>query len=476
MLSKFFKFSENQTNVKTELLAGVTTFITMCYIIFVNPGILSAAGVPFEAATTATALGAALMCVCMGLVTNRPLALASGMGLNAVLAFSVIGVQQAKVPWQVGMAVIFVEGLIILILVLTGLREAVMNAIPLNLKRAIGVGIGLFITLIGLNEGGIIRPAPITLMTLGDLSQKYVWVTLIGVVAILAFMSLRVKGDLLLGILTATAAALVLGITDIPVSLMDSPSFETFFAPFQQVDGTLALARVATPMLLTAVFAIMLTDFFDTMGTVVAVGEQAGFVEKDGRVRGIKGILTVDSIAAATGGLFGASSITTYVESAAGVAEGGRTGLTAIVVGMLFAVAAFFAPVIKMIGGGHRITNSVQYCLFGDSNFIVPPDVIPPSGTGDHTVYPITACALIVVGFLMIKTVREIEWDNFEESFPAFLAMVLIPLTYNISYGIGFGFISYTLIKIFHRKFREIHTLMYIVSLAFLISFILPYI
>ncbi len=474
MLNKIFRLTENQTTVKTELTAGITTFITMCYIVFVNPGILSAAGVPFEAATTATALGAALMCVCMGFVTNRPLALASGMGLNAVLAFSVIGIHQANVPWQVGMAVIFVEGVIIFILVLTGLREAVMNAIPLNLKRAIGVGIGLFITLIGLNEGGIIRPAPITLMTLGDLSQKYVWVTLIGVIAIIAFMSLRVKGDILWGILTAAAAALVLKITDIPATFTGSPSFETFFAPFQQIDGTIALARIFTPALLTAVFAIMLTDFFDTMGTVVAVGEQAGFVDKNGRVPGIKGILAVDSLGAATGGLFGASSITTYIESAAGVAEGGRTGLTAIVVGILFAVASFFAPVVKMIGGGHRISNSVQYCLFGEANFAVPPDVIPPAGAGDHTVYPITACALIVVGFLMMKIVREIEWDNFEESFPAFLAMVLIPLTYNISYGIGFGFISYTLIKMFHRKFKEVHPLMYIVSIAFLIAFILP--
>lgn len=475
-MNRMFKFAENRTTFKTELIAGLTTFVTMCYIIFVNPGILSAAGVPFEAATTATALGAALMCICMGLVTNRPLALASGMGLNAVLAFSVIGIHQAKVPWQVGMAVIFVEGVIILILVLTGLREAVMNAIPLNLKRAIGVGIGLFITLIGLNEGGIIRPAPITLMTLGDLSQKYVWVTLIGVVAILVFLSLRVKGELLWGILTAAAAAVVLRITDIPANFTDTPSFATFFAPFQQIDGTVAIARVFTPALLMAVFAIMLTDFFDTMGTVVAVGEQAGFVQKDGKVPGIKGILAVDSVAAATGGLFGASSITTYIESAAGVAEGGRTGLTAIIVGLLFAVASFFAPVIKMIGGGHRITNGAHYSLFGDANFTVPPDVIPPPGTGDHTVYPITACALIVVGFLMMKVVREIEWDNFEESFPAFLAMVLIPLTYNISYGIGFGFISYTLIKVLHRKFRQVHPLMYIVSASFLVAFILPYV
>ena len=199
VINDFFKFQERGTTLRTELSAGVTTFLTMAYIIFVNPGILSAAGVPFAGAATATALGAAIMCLLMGLVTNRPLALASGMGLNAVVAFSVIGFHQANVPWQVGMSVIFLEGLVILILVLSGLREAVMNAIPVDLKRAIGVGIGLFITIIGLNEGGIIRPAPITLVTLGDLSQKYVWVTLIGLFAVLIFKSIRIKSYILCG-------------------------------------------------------------------------------------------------------------------------------------------------------------------------------------------------------------------------------------------------------------------------------------
>ncbi|MRR11323.1 NCS2 family permease, partial [bacterium] len=200
-MEKFFKFGERGTNLRTEVIAGFATFMTMAYIIFVNPGILSAAGVPFAGAATATALGAALMCICMGIFTNRPFALASGMGLNAVVTFSVIGFQQANVPWQVGMAVIFVEGLVILLLVLTGLREAVMNAIPIDLKRAIGVGIGLFITTIGLNEGGIIQPNSATLISLGDFTQKYVWVALIGLVAILIFMALKVKGDILWGIL-----------------------------------------------------------------------------------------------------------------------------------------------------------------------------------------------------------------------------------------------------------------------------------
>lgn len=464
----FFKFKERGTDLKTEIIAGVATFMTMAYIIFVNPGILSAAGVPFAGAATATALGAALMCICMGVFTNRPFALASGMGLNAVVTFSVIGFQQANVPWQVGMAVIFVEGLVILVLVLTGLREAVMNAIPIDLKRAIGVGIGLFITMIGLNEGGIIQPNSATLISLGDFTQKYVWVTLIGLVAILVFMALKVKGDILWGILVATVAALLLGVTSFPKEgLTGALDFSTFFAPFQAVEGGgMALLKVFTPGLLLMVFAIMLTDFFDTMGTVLSVGEQAGFVDKDGKVPGIRGILTVDSIAASVGGLFGASSITTYVESAAGVAEGGRTGLTAIITGVLFALSAFFAPVIAMIGGGFDITNAEHFKQMIGAGFVAP--------EGAYYMYPITAGALIVVGFLMMRTVRDIPWTDLEEAFPAFLTIVGIPLTYNISYGIGLGFISYVLLKVFHGKAKEIHPLLWVTSVAFGITFVLP--
>jgi AGZA family xanthine/uracil permease-like MFS transporter len=465
-VDSFFKFGERGTNLRTEILAGITTFMTMAYIIFVNPGILSAAGVPFAGAATATALGAALMCICMGVITNRPFALASGMGLNAVVTFSVIGFQQANVPWQVGMSVIFAEGIIILLLVMTGLREAVMNAIPLDLKRAIGVGIGLFITTIGLNEGGFIKPAPITLVGLGDFTQKYVWVSVIGLLAILVFMALKVKGDILWGILVATGAALLLGVTKLPTAVVGAPDFSTFLAPFKTVEGSLAITQIFTPALLLMVFAIMLTDFFDTMGTVISVGEQAGFVGKDGKVPGIRNILVVDSLAASVGGLFGASSITAYIESAAGVAEGGRTGLTSIVTGAFFAIAAFFAPIVATVGGGFVIPNASQYGAFLGSGFTAP--------QGDYYVYPITAGALIVVGFLMMRTVREIPWTDIEEAFPAFLTIVGIPLTYNISYGIGFGFISYTLIKVFHGKAKDVHPLMWIVSVAFVVTFILP--
>ncbi len=458
-MERFFKFSERGTDLRTEIVAGVTTFLTMAYIIFVNPGILSAAGVPFEGAATATALGAALMCVAMGVITNRPLALASGMGLNAVVTFSIIGFQQANVPWQVGMSVIFAEGILIFVLVLSGLREAMMNAIPLDLKRAIGVGIGLFITLIGLVEGGLITPDSATIVALGDFTHPYVWVTLIGLFAILAFMALRIKGDILWGIAIATIAALLIGVTRLPGSVVGPLDFSTFLAPFQTPEGssTIALAQIFTPALLFAVFAVMMSDFFDTMGTVISVGEQAGFTEADGTVPGVRDILLVDSAAAATGGLFGASSITTYIESAAGVAEGGRTGLTAIVTGVLFAIAAFFSPLVKMVGGGFAVDNAERFASFAGAGFSVPEGA-------SFTSFPITAGALIIVGFLMMQTVREIPWTDLEEAFPAFLTIVGIPLTYNISWGIGLGFISYVVIKLFHRKANEIHPLMWAAS------------
>jgi AGZA family xanthine/uracil permease-like MFS transporter len=444
-MENFFKFKERGTNLRTEVLAGVVTFMTMAYIIFVNPGILSAAfgdagATWIPALATATTLGAALMCICMGVFANRPFALASGMGLNAVVAFSII--LGAGVPWQVGMSVIFVEGIVILVLVMSGLRESIMNAIPLNLKRAIGVGIGLFITFIGLVDGKMVVGDPNTLVKLGDFTQPAVWVTLIGLIAIVAFMALKVKGDILWGIVVATVAALILGVTKLPTAIIAWPDFRTFFAPFQTPAGTdsIALLQVFTPTLLLFIFAVMLTDFFDTMGTVISVGEQAGFVDKDGKVPGIRNILAVDSVAAAVGGLFGASSITTYIESAAGVAEGGRTGLTAIVTGVLFALCAFFSPVIAMVGGA----------------------------------LPITAGALIVVGFLMMASVKDIPWNDFENAFPAFLTIVGIPLTYNISYGIGLGFISFVIIKVFHGKSKDVHWLMWVVAAAFVVSFVLP--
>jgi len=317
-----------------------------------------------------------------------------------------------------------------------------MDAIPLNLKRAIGVGIGLFITFIGLKSGGLVVASEATLLTLGDFSQPAVWVTLIGLVAIFAFMALQVKGSILWGIVVATVAALLFKVTALPSGVVAPLDFRTFFAPFQTPEGTssMALLQVFTPTMLLFVFALMLTDFFDTMGTVISVGEQAGFVGDDGKVPGVRNILAVDSIAAAVGGLFGASSITTYVESAAGVAEGGRTGLTPVVTGILFALTAFLSPLIGMVANAPAIT----------------------------------AGALIVVGFFMMAAIKDIDWTDFENAFPAFLTIVAVPLTYSISYGIGLGFISFVIIKLLHGKAKEVHWLMYVTAGLFVLDFIMP--
>lgn len=442
-MDKFFKFTERGSSFSTEIMAGLTTFLTMAYIIFVNPSILSLSdvkgftgGVPFTGAVTATCIGAAVMCIAMGIFSNRPLALASGMGINAIVAYTLI--LGLKAPWQVAMSIVFVEGIIILLLVLFGLREAIMNAIPVTLRRSIAVGIGLFIAMIGLKEGGIIVKSDATLVTLGNLGDKAVWVALIGLISTMILMAFKVRGNILIGILIATVSSVLLGVSQLPQTIVALPDFSTFGAPFQSVKGSIALAQVFTPTLLLFVFSILMTDFFDTMGTVVGVGEEGEFVTKDGEVEDVRSILLVDSAAAAFGGLVGASSITTYIESASGVGEGGRTGLTVIVTGILFALATFFSPLIGVVSAAA------------------------------------TAGALIIVGFLMMAPVREIDWSDMEVGFPAFLTILTIPLTYSITNGIGLGFISYVIIKACRGKFDEIHPLMWVTALAFLVVFVEP--
>ena len=441
-MDKFFKIKERGSTVATELIAGVTTFLAMAYIIFTNPAILSLAGVkgagslamPFNGVLTATCLGAALMCIFMGLYANRPIALASGMGINAVVAFTLI--LGLHVPWQVAMSVIFAEGVIILLLVLFGLREAIMAAIPVNLRRAIGVGIGLFITFIGLKGGEIVVSNPDTLVALGDFTKPVVWVALIGLIVTIILRALKVKGDILIGIVAATIFAVIFGVAKLPQGIFAAPDFSTFAAPFRQVNGKTALLQIFTPTLLIFVFALMMSDFFDTMGTLVGVGTEGGFTDHDGNVEDAKKMLIVDSVAAASGGFLGASSITSYVESASGVGDGGRTGLTVIVVGLLFALCVFFAPIISIVPGAA------------------------------------TSGALIVVGFLMMMSIKDIDWSSFEEAFPAFLLLITIPLTYSITNGIGIGFIAYVITKISKGKIKEVKPLMWIAVAAFLVVFL----
>ena len=444
-MDRFFKVSERGSNLSTEIIAGITTFLTMAYIIFVNPAILSLdgapIGVPYDAAFLATCIGAGLMCILMGLWANRPIALASGMGLNAIVAFTLIG--GLGFDWRVAMSVIFVEGIIITICVLIGLREAVFDAIPVNLRRAIGVGIGLFIAFIGLKNGCLVVSNEATFLTMGNLISAPALVALVSILVTAICMALRIKGDILIGILAATIVAFLTGVAQLPTALLSFPdpatSFASFAAPFQMVDGKMAILHVFTSMtLLLFVFSILMTDFFDTMGTLVAVGDEAGFVNEEGEMDDAHKMLLVDSIAAATGGFLGASSITSYIESGSGVSEGGRTGLTVIVTGLLFLLAIFLLPIVG----------------------VVPAEA--------------TAGALIIVGFLMCAPMRYIDWSDFEIAFPAFLTMVMIPLTYNITNGIGIGFIAYVILKAVRGKAGEVKPFMWVVALAFLLVFLSP--
>lgn len=434
-MEQFFKIKQRGSTVGTEVLGGLTTFLAMAYIVAVNPSILVAAGIPFDAALTATCLGAAVMTIAMGFIANRPIALASGMGINAIVAFGMCG--GLGVDWRVAMAVVFVEGIVILLLVLCGLRKAVMDAIPVGIRQAIGIGIGVFIAFIGLKGAGLIISDDSTLIALGNLSDPSCLIALLSMVVAIVLYVMKIRGALLISIVVATIAGIPVGVTILPTEWSFGLNFETFAAPFQQVDGAMAVVQVfLQPALLLFVFSLLMSDFFDTMGTVVAVAQQAEFVDEEGNVEDIQPILAIDSAAAAVGGFFGASSITSFVESTSGAAEGARTGLSSIVAGILFFACAFMAPIVGMVSSAA------------------------------------TCGALVVVGYLMMTDVGEIDWKSPEIAFPAFLIIVGIPMTYSITNGIGFGFISHVVLMIGLGKIKEVKPLMWIAAVAFLIMFI----
>ena len=435
-MDSFFKAGERGSSVGQEVRAGLTTFLAMAYIIAVNPSLLTQAGIPATAAVTATCLGAGIMTILMGLIANRPLACASGMGVNAVFAFTLTGI--AGGDWHAASAVIFIEGVAILILVLCGLREAIMDAIPVSLRHAISVGLGLFIAMIGLADAGIIVADESTMVALGDVFSPTFLVGLISIVVTIVLYAMNVKGALLLGIVLAVGAGIPLGVTQMPSGIVSGLDFTTFGAPFQADEsGIMGIAKVVTnPTLLIFAFSLMMSDFFDTMGTAMAVAKQGEFLEPDGRVKDIKPILIVDSAAAAVGGLVGASSITTFVESASGAADGGRTGLSSVVAGLLFIVAAFFSPLISVVSSAA------------------------------------TCGALVFVGYLMMSEVTEIDWSDLLEGLPAFLIVAGVPLTYSISNGIGFGFIAYVVVAAVTGQLKKVKPLMWIAALAFLVYFL----
>ena len=430
-LDSYFKLSERGTSVGTEVRAGFTTFLVMAYIIFVNPGILSAAGFDAAAVGAATALVAGLLTILMGVVANMPIAMAAGLGINAAVAFGLV-LGDGLTP-EGAMGVIVLEGLVVTLLVLVGFREAIMNAVPMSLKRAIGVGIGLFILFIGFVNGDLIVGTGVEGAPVGFVfpNAAGAWVTLIGLLITLVLYARKIPGALIIGILATTVVALLFDVATVPDTLSVTPSFDTL--------GMFDLGNVFDQLGLVAavltIFAFMLTDFFDTMGTATAIAEQADLVDDEGEIPGIGRLLLVDSIGAAAGGAAGVSSNTSYIESSAGVAEGGRTGLTSVVVGLLFLVAIFLSPLAS----------------------IVPAEA--------------TAPVLILVGFLMAGLIKGIDFDDLEEGFPALLAIVLMPLTFSITVGIGAGFVMHTLIKVVKGKAADVHVLMWVVTIAFLIYF-----
>ncbi len=427
MLEQLFKLSENKTNVRTEVVAGVTTFLTMAYIIFVNPSILSTTGMPFGAVFAATCLAAAVGTLLMAFLANYPIALAPGMGLNAYFAFVVVGAM--KYSWQVALGCVFISGIIFFIISALPIREWIVNAIPKSLKMAIAAGIGLFLALIALENAKIVVAHPVTLVTHGDLASWPVLMAVLGFALIVALEHRKVIGGVIIGILAVTVVSILAGkqkfggIFDMPPSV----------APvFLQMD----LAGAMSVGLVTVVFAFLFVDLFDNTGTLIALAHRGGFMRPDGTVPRLHRALMADSGAAMIGAAIGTSTTTSYIESASGINSGGRTGLTALTVAVLFLLALFIAP------------------LAGS---------IPPYAT---------APALLYVAILMARGLAEIEWDDITEAAPAVITAIAMPFTFSIAEGIAFGFISYAGIKLAAGRYRDIHPAVGILAVLFVIKYL----
>ncbi|MDB5298108.1 MAG: Xanthine/uracil/vitamin permease [Phycisphaerales bacterium] len=430
LLERTFQLKARGSTVGAELRGAAATFLTMAYILFVNPTILAKAGVPFGSAVACTALAAGVCSIGMGLYANFPIALAAGMGLNATVAF---GLAPATGSWQTAMGLVVVDGLLVLVLVLIGLREAILRAIPHDLRLAIGAGIGLFIAFIGLTNAGfvVVGSAGGPPLGVGRLTAPPTLVAAAGLVVTAWLAARRVKGALLFGIAAATGLALCLGVAGKP-GRPALPSFEAAFhadvgGAFRGLFGRSPTGVPFVPLLLT----LVMVDFFDTLGTVTAIADEAKLAGRDGNFPGLRRVLVVDSLSASVGGLLGASSATCYIESAAGVAEGARTGLHSVAVGALFLLSIFAAPLLG---------------------------VVPAQAT---------APALILVGFYMAGQFAKVNFEDYDTAIPAFVTLLTIPLAYSISHGIAFGFLTFVAIKVLSLRFRDVHPLMYLTAAAF---------
>jgi AGZA family xanthine/uracil permease-like MFS transporter len=438
MLERLFSLSAAGTTIRTEALAGTTTFLTMAYIIFVQPAVLSAAGMDAGAVLTATCLASAIATLIMAFAANYPIAVAPAMGHNFFFAFTVVLARGT--PWPVALGAIAIAGAIFIATAGVGLRERVIVAVPESLKHAITVGIGLLITLIGLEWGGVIVDSPGTLVTLGHLGSAPVLLTL-GTLALMAILQARgVRGAALIGMIAATAAALPLGLTAFHGIASAPPSLApTFFK--------LDIAGALSPRLIDAVFVFFFLALFDSIGTLVGVAGRMGLV-RNGTLPRARQALLADAIGTVAGACLGTSTVTAYVESSTGVAAGGRTGLASVVTAALFLVSLFFSPLVRMVGGGYS------------------------SGAG-LTLYPIIAPALILVGVMMMESVRHIRWDDFTDALPSFLALVTMPLAFSITDGIAFGFIAYAILKPVTSRARDVDPLVYVFAVLFLVRYAL---
>lgn len=426
-----FKLNQHGTTIKTELMAGMTTFLTMVYIIVVNPIILHDAGVPFDQVFTATVIATILGTLWMAIAANYPIAIASGMGLNAYFAYSVVNHHQ--ITYEVAFSAVFVAGMLFIILSLTPFRQILIEAIPQNLKHGIAAGIGLFISFIGLRLTGIVGDHPTNLVTLGNLKDDSVILALIGLLITILLMALKVKGALFFGMIATAIIAYFTGQLEFE-NIVSYPSLSEgliILNPFE------AIGDVIQYSLYSVVFSFLLVTIFDTTGTMIGVAQQAGLM-KDGNMPRVRQALLADSVATTAGAMFGTSPTSAYIESSSGVAAGGRTGLTSLTVAVLFVFAAFFSPLIGAVSG----------------------------------VSAITAPALIMVGSMMMVNIANINWDQFDEAFPSFLILLTMPLTSSIATGIAFGFISYPLMKIVKGKWKDVHWLLYILALLFLYQLI----
>ncbi|HXV79478.1 MAG TPA: NCS2 family permease [Candidatus Binatia bacterium] len=437
MLESFFRLRETGTSVGTEIRAGATTFMTMSYIISVQPTVLASAGMDFGAVMMATCLSSALATFLMGLLANYPIALAPAMGHNFFFAFTVCLAMQ--IPWQAALGAVFISGTLFLFLSFFGLRESIINALPATLKSAIAAGIGLLIGLVGFEWAGIVVDAPGTLVGLGDLRSPPTVMALFGTILIAVLMVLKVRGAILLGIMATALIGIPLGLVKYQGIIGAPPSISPTLL---QLDIGAALKLG----LLNVIFIFFFLDLFDTVGTLVGVSQQGGFM-KDGKLPRARPALLSDSFGTVSGALLGTSTVTSYIESSAGIAEGGRSGLANMVTGILFLASILFFPIAEMLGGGYAVSK-------------------------DLVLYPVIAPALIIVGSMMLKTVRDIPWDDPTEAIPAFLTLMVMPMTFSITEGIAFGFISFALLKLVRGQGREVHWLLYLFAGLFVIRYL----